>query len=641
MVNVQTPQSILKQYWKHDRFRPLQEDIIEAVLSGRDVLALLPTGGGKSVCFQVPALLREGICIVVTPLVALMKDQVEQLRNRGIEAVAVYSGMSRTQIDILLDNCVYGNVKFLYVSPERLQTELFIARFQRMKVALLAVDEAHCISQWGYDFRPPYLQIAAIREIHPGVPLIALTATATRQVAADIMEKLLFGKDGVRFQKSFARANLAFVIRKTENKEKKLLEVLRKVSGSAIIYVRSRKGTQEIASWLAARKISSSYYHAGLSFEERTARQEAWIRNQTRIMVATNAFGMGIDKPDVRVVVHLDLPENMEGYYQEAGRGGRDEKRAFAVVIFHEADLQNLEVKAEQSLPTPAYLKRIYQALSNYFQLAIGGGDGESFDFELQDFTERFQLHGAEVFHALKRLESEGLINFNESFYSPSLIHIMADRTRLYEFQIANARFDPLIKLLLRLYGGEIVSGFAKISEEQIARGLKSNRSEVIEMLRHLDALRILVYQPIKDKPQITFTLPRQDADRLPLDYQRLEARRKLLLAKMKAMSDFVTRDRCRMQLIQEYFDEETDQTCGICDVCVKNRKESNRHGFDNMRDEVLRVLKENALTIEQIESRIAPADRELFVDVVRDMIDDGVLHYDSVWKLGIAQQKQ
>ncbi|MGC3943364.1 MAG: RecQ family ATP-dependent DNA helicase [Chryseolinea sp.] len=638
---METPHSILKKYWKHDRFRPLQEDIIQAVLSGRDVLALLPTGGGKSVCFQVPALLLEGICVVVTPLIALMKDQVEQLKGRGIEAVAVYSAMPRAQIDVLLDNCVYGQVKFLYVSPERLHNDLFLARFQRMKVGLLAVDEAHCISQWGYDFRPQYLEIATIREVHPNVPVVALTATATRQVALDIMDKLQFREGGIRFQKSFARDNLAFVIRKTENKEKKLLEVLRKVKGSGIIYVRSRKATQEIGSWLTQRGIPASHYHAGLTFEERTARQDSWVKNQVRVMVATNAFGMGIDKPDVRVVIHLDLPENIESYYQEAGRGGRDEKRAYAVVIFHDADIQNLEIKAEQSQPGPAYLARVYQALCNYFQLAIGSGDGESFDFELQDFSERFQLHAAEVFHALKRLESEALIQFNESFYSPSAVHMVADRTRLYEFQIANARFDPIIKLLLRLYGGELLSGFTKISEGQIARALKATHREVVDMLQHLNELKLIIYLPVKDKPQITFTLPRQDADRLPLDAKRLEARRAFILSKMKAMSDFVTKDRCRMQLIQEYFDEETDKTCGICDVCVSNRKSDDDQAFHLLRDEVLTVLAGRLLTVEQLETQISPSDHELFVDVIRDMVDEGILEYDSVWKLGIAKQKR
>lgn len=638
---LETPHSVLRKYWKHDRFRPLQEDIINSVLSGRDVLALLPTGGGKSVCFQVPALLRDGICIVVTPLIALMKDQVEQLRGRGIEAVAVYSAMPREQIDILLDNCVYGNIKFLYVSPERLQNDMFLARLQRMKVGLFAVDEAHCISQWGYDFRPQYLEIASIREVHPHVPVIALTATATSQVAVDIMQKLNFRSDAVKFQKSFARDNLAFVVRKSENKEKKLLEVLRKVNGTAIIYVRSRKLTQEIATWLSQRGISASHYHAGLSFEERTQRQDAWIKNQTRVMVATNAFGMGIDKPDVRVVIHLDLPENMEGYYQEAGRGGRDEKRAFAVVIYHDADIQNLELKAEQSQPTPGYLKRVYQALGNYFQLAVGGGEGVSFDFDLADFSERFQLHGGEAYHALRRLDSEGLLQFSESFYSPSVVHMTADRTRLYEFQIANARFDPIIKLLLRLYGGEMLSGFSKISEEQLARSLKVSRKEVVDTLKHLHELKLLTYLPARDKPQVTFTLPRQDADHLPIDAQRLEARRKLILGKMKAMATFVTADRCRMQQIQEYFDEETDKVCGICDVCVSNRKEANSQAFDSLRDEVLRVLRDKPLTVEQIESILSPDDRELFVDVIRDMVDDGILQYDSVWKLGIAKQKR
>lgn len=640
MAMTETPHSILKKYWKHDSFRPLQEDIIDAVLKGRDVLALLPTGGGKSVCFQVPALLREGICIVVTPLIALMKDQVEQLVARGIEAVAVYSAMPREQIDILLDNCVYGNIRFLYVSPERLQNEMFLARLQRMKVGLLAVDEAHCISQWGYDFRPQYLKIALIREMLPGVPVIALTATATRLVADDIMANLHFGANGIKFQKSFARDNLAFVVRKTENKEKKLLEVLRKVNGAAIIYVRSRKATQEIATWLIQHKISASFYHAGLAFDERTARQDAWIGNQTRVMVATNAFGMGIDKPDVRLVIHIDLPENMEGYYQEAGRAGRDEKRAYAVVIFHDADVQDLELKALQSQPAPAYLKRVYQALCNYFQLALGSGEGESFDFDLQLFSERFQFHGGEVYHALKRLESEGLIQFNETFYSPSMVHMIADRTRLYEFQIANARFDPVIKLLLRFYGGELLSGFSKISEDQLARALKTNRRDVIAMLAHLHELRLIIYLPVKDKPQITFVLARQDADHLPIDYHRIETRRKLILSKMKAMADFVARDRCRMQQIQNYFDEEPIKTCGICDVCVKNRKLDNSQAFGHMRDEVIRVLQNKWLTVEQIESYIAPESHELFVDVVRDMVDDGIIRYDSVWKLGIARQK-
>jgi len=639
---LETPLSILKKYWKHNQFRPLQADIIQAALNGQDVLALLPTGGGKSVCFQVPALLRDGICIVITPLIALMKDQVEQLKRRGIEAIAVHAAMSKQQIDILLNNCIYGSVKFLYVSPERLHTELFVERVKQMNVGLIAVDEAHCISQWGYDFRPSYLQIASLRALKPDVPVMALTATATVEVRDDILEKLEFKKPAAVFQKSFARDNVSFVVRRTENKEKKVLEILQKVKGSSIIYVRSRKATQEIAEWLSKKKITASFYHAGLDFDERTKRQDNWIQNNSRVMVATNAFGMGIDKPDVRVVIHLDLPENLESYYQEAGRAGRDGLHSYAVMIYQDADILNLQLKVEQSQPTPEFLKKIYQSLCNYYQLAFGSSEGQSYDFDLHDFTERFHFHGAEVYVALKKLEEEGLIQFSESFYSPSTLHLLLDKGKLYEFQVANAKFDPIIKMLLRLYGGELLSGFAKIAEPYLGRGLKISPEEVVKILNHLHALQVVLYQPVKDKPQITFVLPRQDADRLPLNLNRLEARKKLIFGKMKAMVSFVTTlHRCRMQMIQDYFNEVTHNTCGICDVCIEQRKKENIHAFEDLRDEVLSVLKRKALTVEQVEELIAPRDHELFVDVVREMVDEGLLEYDTVWKLSLATQKR
>lgn len=640
-LSLETPLSILKKYWKHSQFRPLQTDIIQAALNGQDVLALLPTGGGKSVCFQVPALLRDGLCIVITPLIALMKDQVEQLKRREIEAIAIHSAMSKQQIDILLNNCIYGTVKFLYVSPERLHAELFVERVKQMNVGLIAVDEAHCISQWGYDFRPSYLKIASLRALKPAVPVMALTATATVEVRDDIQEKLEFKKPAAVFQKSFARDNVSFVVRRTENKEKKVLEILQKVKGSAIIYVRSRKATQEIAEWLTKKKITASSYHAGLDFDERTKRQDNWIQNNSRVMVATNAFGMGIDKPDVRVVIHLDLPENLESYYQEAGRAGRDGLRSYAVMIYQDADILNAQLKAEQSQPTPEFLKKIYQALCNYYQLALGSSEGQSYDFDLHDFTERFHFHAAEVYVSLKKLEEEGLIQFSESFYSPSTLHLLLDKGKLYEFQVANARFDPIIKMLLRLYGGELLSGFAKIAEPYLGRGLKISTEEVIKILNHLHELQVVVYQPAKDKPQVTFILPRQDADRLPLNFKRLEARKKLILGKMKAMISFVTTlHRCRMQMIQDYFNEVTYKTCGICDVCIEQRKKENLHAFENLRDEVLNVLKKKALTVEQVEEIIAPRDHELFVDVVREMVDEGLLEYDTVWKLGVTKQK-
>lgn len=618
----------------------MQEDIISAVLDGKDALAVLPTGGGKSICFQVPGLLREGLCLVISPLIALMKDQVEQLRNRGINAVAVHSGMRRDQIDILLNNALYGETRFLYVSPERIQTELFIARFRQMKVGLIAVDEAHCISQWGYDFRPPYLKIASLREIFPAVPMIALTASATAAVQADIVEKLHFRKEHAVFKNSFARENISFVVRKTENKDQQLLKILQKVKGSAIIYVRSRKATQEFARWLQKKNILASFYHAGLTFQERTQRQDEWIQNRTRVMVATNAFGMGIDKPDVRIVIHLDLPENLESYYQEAGRAGRDGRRAYAVILYQDADISNLQIKVEQAQPRFEYLKVLYQSLANYFQLAEGSGEGESFDFDLHDFCERFPLNPVEVFNGLKKLEEEGMLQFNESFYSPSSLHIFVDHTKLYELQVANAHFDQLIKMLMRLYGGEAFSGFVKIDEAMLAKALKVQRQEIVDRLTHLHELGIVLYTPTRDKPQVTYILPRQDADRLPLDRKRLEARRTLVLGKMQAMVSFVEMAfRCRMQLIQDYFDEQTEMTCGICDVCIEKRKKDNLRAFETLRDEVIRIVSRDVISVEQLEKQIAPEDRELFVDVVRELVDEGILVYDSVWKLQIAPE--
>ena len=613
----------------------MQEDIINAVISGQDTLALLPTGGGKSVCFQVPALMMEGLCIVITPLIALMKDQVEQLNRREIQAVAIHSGLTRQAIDILLNNYIYGQVKFLYVSPERLQTEIFTVRVKQMKISMIAVDEAHCISQWGYDFRPPYLKIPALRELIPDVPVIALTATATALVRDDIMEKLAFRKNKAVFQKSFARENLSFVVRKTENKERNLLDILTKVNGSAIIYVRSRKATVDIAGWLVKRKISASFYHAGLTFDERTNRQDEWIQNKSRVMVATNAFGMGIDKPDVRTVIHVDLPENLEAYYQEAGRAGRDGTRSFAVVLYQDADVLNLQTKLEQSQPTVEFLQKIYQGLANYYQLAEGSSEGESYDFDLQNFTERFGFHSTEVYGALKKLEEEGLILLNESYYNPSQLHIYLDNAKLYEFQIANERFDPLIKMILRLFGGELFSGFIKISEAYLAKAMKISTTEIIKQLQHLDELKVILYQPAKDKAQLTFVMSRQDAQKLPINRKRLDDRKKLLTEKMQAMKGYVENlHRCRMQLIQDYFNEITFQTCGICDVCIEKRKKENMVAFQGMREEVMVVLSKQALTIEQLEEKIAPTDPELFVDIVREMIDEGEIAYDKAWKL-------
>jgi ATP-dependent DNA helicase RecQ len=633
-----TSLEILKQYWGYSHFRSSQQEIIQAVLDKKDVVAIMPTGGGKSICFQVPALMLDGICLVITPLIALMQDQVKQLKARGIAAVSVHAGMHPREIDITLDNCVYGNLKFLYLSPERLQNDLFKERVKRMKVCLVAVDEAHCISQWGYDFRPPYLKIAELREVKPDVPFIALTATATRLVKEDIINKLELVKPVV-FQKSFARENLSFVIRKTETKEKKMLEVLRKVPGPAIVYVRSRKSTATLAAFLGKQGISATFYHAGLTHQERVARQEEWVTNQSRVMVATNAFGMGIDKPDVRVVLHLDIPENLESYYQEAGRAGRDGRRSYAAIIFHEVDVLALEKKVLQAQPELEYLKKIYQAIANHFQIAEGSSQGESFNFVLDDFCKRFNFKSMEVYPALKKLEEFGLLEFNESFYRPSLLHFSFDKKKLYEFQVAHARFDLLIKALLRLYGGELFSDFTPISESQIALMVKQTIGTVKLELDQLHNLQVVVYEPVNESPKITLVLARQDADRLPIDNQEFKRRRELHLTKMEAIKNYAEQThRCRMQIIQEYFDEETYQTCGLCDVCIEKRRKENLTLLKDYEQQVMYLLNKKPMTVEELETSVDPAEKELFIDVVREMVDANQIAYDEFWVLRVVK---
>ncbi len=632
-----TPLEILKQYWGYDNFRSPQAEIIQAVLNGKDTLALLPTGGGKSVCFQVPALILEGVCLVITPLIALMQDQVSQLKKKGIQALAVHSGMSRAEIDIAIDNCVYGKIKFLYLSPERLQTEIFQERVKKMNVCLIAIDEAHCISQWGYDFRPPYLKIAILREAKPDVPMIALTASATALVKDDIIDKLEL-KTPFVFQKSFARENLLFAIRKTETKETKLFEILRKIEGTAIVYVRSRKATQDLAKKLVQKGFSSIFYHAGLNHQERSVRQEEWLTGKVRVMVATNAFGMGINKSDVRTVIHMDLPENLESYYQEAGRAGRDGKRAYAVIIYHDVDVLSLRHKVHQSQPSLDYLKNIYQAVCNYYQLAMGSSEGECYEFDLEEFCKRFSLKTSAVYVALKKLDQEGLIQLSESFYRPSRIHITVDKKRLYEFQIANAKFDPLIKSLLRLYGAELFSDFIPISETYIAQAIKIKENGVQLELTKLHELQLLMYQPASDKPQITFVLPRQDANYLPIDKERTERLRDLNLAKMEAMINYVSQShRCRMQVMQEYFNEVTYNTCGRCDVCLEKKKKDNLAAFSDYHDQIMYLLKQKSLTVEDLEQAVSPSDHELFVEVVREMVDAHEIEYDVYWILSIC----
>lgn len=613
------PSEILKQYWGYNAFRPMQEDIIQSVLDGNDTLALLPTGGGKSICFQVPAMAMEGICIIVSPLISLMKDQVDQLQRRGIKAASIYSGMSRREIDITLDNCIYGDFKFLYVSPERLKTEIFMERARQMNICLLAIDEAHCISQWGYDFRPPYIEIAAFKNEIGIERLIALTATATKEVKEDIAEKLEMKEVNV-FQKSFARSNLSYSAFRLENKEGKLMEILKNVSGTSVVYVRSRKRTKEIADMLRRNHISADFYHAGLSGVERAEKQSAWINNKTRVMVATNAFGMGIDKPDVRTVVHMDLPDSLEAYYQEAGRAGRDERKAYAVALYHSQDVDELKDRTNRSIVSLEQIKRTYQALANFFKMAIGSHAFSSFPFNYEQFINTYNLPVVETYAALKKLSDEGLIQMTEGFYEQSKLTFLLDKSETYKFQIANPKLDPVIKTLLRLYGGEVFAGYAKIKEKDIGSLLKTDKVQVRKWLKFLHDSEVIEYHPALDSATITFLTPRQDADKLPIDAQQIEWRRKLALEKANAVIDYMKSTECRTQIFQRYFDEQTSLTCGVCDNDLEKKKHLKASEIPV--DRVQEVL-EAPRNISELRALMASYTQDQIMEALRILIDD------------------
>jgi ATP-dependent DNA helicase RecQ len=622
---------ILQQYWKYKSFRPLQEEIILSVLEGKDALALLPTGGGKSICFQVPALAMDGICIVVSPLIALMKDQVFQLQRRGIPSILIYSGMNKKEIDIALDNCVYGNIKFLYVSPERLQTDIMIERAKKMKVNLLAVDEAHCISQWGYDFRPSYLKIAEFRSVLGNVPVLALTATATKEVRKDIVEKLEL-KDPKLFQKSFARDNLSYSCLYEEDKEKKLISILQKVQGSSVVYVRSRKMAKELALFLVRHQISATYYHAGLSNDQRSEIQTAWINNKVRVIVATNAFGMGIDKPDVRLVVHIGLPDSLEAYYQEAGRAGRDERKAFAVALYDLKDTADMQKRLEISYPSVDYIKRVYQSLANYYKIAVGSSMFSTYDFAIDDFVNTFRFNLQEAYYALKRLEEEGLIHLNESFFNPAKVLIRVDNTTLYQFQVANAKFDILIKALLRIYGGELFSNFQAISARQIGSLLNISDKEVEEKLIALDKMEILIFERQRDKPQITFTTARYDAGNLPFDGKSYNKRKEKDQKKINAVVSYAKNQlRCRTQLLLAYFDEYKEEDCGVCDNCIQKKKAAAREDFDKrILDAIMSSIGEGQVGVEELLQMMDSFKKDDILEALRKMIDGKLLTFDK-----------
>ena len=559
---------VLAKYWGYESFRPLQEDIIHSIYEGKDTLGLMPTGGGKSLTFQVPALCMEGICIVVTPLIALMKDQVDNLKKTGIKATAIYSGMSRQEIIKQLENCIFGDYKFLYVSPERLSTEIFLSKLQAMQVNILVVDESHCISQWGYDFRPSYFNIADIRTLLPNVPVLALTATATPEVVNDIQERLRFKKKQV-FQKSFARTNLSYVVRETEDKINTLLHIIDKIPGTAIVYVRSRKRTKEISDALRLSGISADFFHAGLNRDIKTQKQNAWKSGECRVIVSTNAFGMGIDKADVRLVVHIDMPSSLEEYYQEAGRGGRDEKQAYAVALCGKSDLRTLKKKLTDEFPERAYIERVYDALGNFYQIAVGFGMDTVHDFDLGLFCQNFKFAIIPTHHALKLLDLAGYITYTEEVESASRVMFTCTKDSLYQYKQDDKKTDELIQMLLRSYTG-LFADPVFINESLLATRTQTTAREVFDRLSNLSKRRLLHYIPKKKTPLIIYTRTREELKYLTIPRIAYEERKERASNKLDKMVHYLTNNQaCRSRVLLHYFGETKSQNCGTCDVCL------------------------------------------------------------------------
>ncbi|MEM9921635.1 MAG: ATP-dependent DNA helicase RecQ [Bacteroidota bacterium] len=624
-----SPLEVLTQYWGYSAFRPLQEEIIASVLEGKDTLALMPTGGGKSICYQVPALFQEGICLVISPLIALMKDQVFQLKQRNIQAEAIYSGMYHRDIDRILDNCVYGQTKLLYLSPERLQTDIAQERIRRMKVNLIAVDEAHCISQWGYDFRPAYLQICDIRELHPKVPILALTATATKEVVVDIQDKLEFRKENV-FQMSFERKNLSYVVLKDEHKLGKALEIFQKVKGSGIAYVRTRRKTKEVAQFLRKKGIAADYYHAGLLNEMRSAKQEAWLQDKIRVMVATNAFGMGIDKANVRSVVHLDVPDGLEAYYQEAGRAGRDGEKAYAVLLYRESDRLDLEKRYIQAFPEMDEIRGTYQALGSYFQLAVGGGSGKSYDMEIQHFVKTFGLDLIKTYNCLKILEQSGWIVLSESVYVPSSLRVIVSKDTLYDYQLRNRKMDPILKTILRTYQGAF-NNRVHIREQQLAGFLKMPLPKLKRSLEILQKDGIIEYLPQKEKPQIVFAEERVGTQNLTIDTALYAFRKQRFRERIRHMMAYGEKGICRSQQLLAYFGQERPPACGTCDICLgRNKTELSQVAFERYKEKIHLLLKRDQLPIAAVVDSFSPKRRDEVLKTLEYLLDEGVLEEEN-----------
>ena len=617
---------ILKKYWGYGSFRPMQEDIINSALAGKDTLALMPTGGGKSICFQVPAMARDGICLVVSPLIALMKDQVQNLNNKGIKALAIYSGMTYSQIDATLDNAIYGDYKFLYVSPERLHTHMFRERVRKMDINFLVVDEAHCISQWGYDFRPAYLEIAEIQSLIGEVPVIALTATATKSVAEDIMARLNFRERNV-ISSGFERANLSYVVRNVDDKFGNILKVCNGVPGTGIVYVRERKRCEEIASFLRQNGIKSDFYHAGLSKELRSAKQDAWVNDDIRVIVATNAFGMGIDKPDVRFVIHYDLPDSLEAYFQEAGRAGRDGNRSYATMMWNSSDISRLRQIHTISFPDIQYIKEIYQKVFIYLNIPYEEGKESVSKFNLVEFSKKFSLNSVSAYYAIKYLEQEGYWELTDELDNPSKIMFVVGRDELYKVQIDNPELDKFIKSVLRIYTA-LFSRLTPIDEEYIARVTMDSIMGVKEKLKELSRLKIIKYIPKVRTPLIIMNTERLEESNLYISQKRYEERKGMFQKRIESIISFVKNDEeCRSRQLIGYFGQEAVKDCGVCDVCIKKRNSSNSGARKKeIEKHIFSILEERGnITIKEIETT-AGDEYKLYLQVLREMIDNSAV---------------
>lgn len=613
---------ILKQYWGYDDFRGIQEDIIRSVGEGRDTLGLMPTGGGKSITFQVPALASDGLCLVITPLIALMKDQVQNLRKRGIKALTIHSGMSRSEAIVALENCIFGNYKFLYVSPERIDTEIFRIKLRRMKVSLITVDESHCISQWGYDFRPSYLKIARIRELLPGVPVLALTATATPEVVKDIQHQLNFRQENV-FRMSFERRNLAYIVRRTEDKNAELLHILRRVPGSAIVYVRNRRRTKEVAELLNNEHITASFYHAGLDDVTKDLRQHRWQEEKDRVIVATNAFGMGIDKPNVRLVVHLDLPDSIEAYFQEAGRAGRDGQKAYAVVLYAASDRATLHRRIPETYPDKEYIRQVYEKLQFYYQMAMGDGIGCMREFNIEDFCRKFKLFPVPVDSALKILTQAGYLQYTDEQDNASRLLFTLQRDELYKLREQDDKTELLVRTLLRSYTG-LFTDYAFINEDSLATRTGLNRRQVYEILMRLSKQHILKYIPRKKTPYIIYTRERLDVDEIILPPSIYDERKQQYEKRINAMLDYVDDEiACRSRKLLRYFGEKNEHECGQCDVCLGRKHGKKEYSEQSLRSELLELLSGETLTLADVAARFN-VEREVLANVLRQLLDNG-----------------